>query len=161
MRGAFPLLLLALAACTPEQPKAAQPAGDEPDAIEPGLWTISRNVLSQKVGEGARDVAMTAMPKVESKCLASPVSQMAAIQFMTDTGAVECRHDRTSLNGGKVEASLTCTPPPTHKDHQVTATGDYTPTSFVLTVETKATAVPPGDDIEQRQAFDAKRTGSC
>lgn len=161
MRGVFALLLLVPAACAPEQPEAVQAASDEPDAIEPGLWTINRNVLSQKIGDGARDVAMGAMPKVESKCLASPISKMIAIQFMTDTTRVECRHERTSLEGGKVEALLSCTPPPTHKDHIVTATGDYTPTSFVLTVETRATAVPPGENIEQRQVFDGKRTGSC
>jgi hypothetical protein len=160
MRAALLLAVLLAAGCDlPEEPSAA-PSG-EPDAIEPGLWTVSRNVLSQKVGEGQRQIAIAAVPGLETKCLTSPIGKMAAIQFMTDTAAVECRHDKAVLEGGKVDASLSCTAPPTHRDNIVTAAGDYTPTSFLLTVEAKASAVPPGEDIEIRQSVDAKRTGSC
>jgi hypothetical protein len=162
MRGLILLLPLVLAACGTEQPNAPQPASTEPDAIEPGLWTINRNVLSQKVGSGARDIATAPTGlNVESKCLASPISQLVAIQFMTDTTRVECRHEKTSLADGKVKAELSCTPPPNYSEHRVTATGDYTPTSFSLTVETKAKAVPPAEDVEQKQAFDGKLTGTC
>lgn len=160
MRAVITTSLLILAACSQPQPQAA-PASSEPDAIEPGLWTVSRNVLSQKLGERQREVAIASVAGLETKCLMSPIGKTAAIQFMTDTAAVECRHDKAVLEGGKVDASLSCTAPPTHKDNIVTATGDYTPTSFLLTVEAKAAAIPPGEDIEVRQSVDAKRTGSC
>lgn len=160
MRLSLALLAGILGGCGPvEQPAA--PKSDEPNLIEPGLWSISRSVLSQKVGDQKMAVAIEAAPTSETKCLIAPAGRQVTLEFMLDIEGVECRPGKAEFADGKVDLSASCTPPPTHRDNILTASGDHAPERFGLTVTQASRAVPPGQDSETRLAVEGRRVGEC
>lgn len=161
MRAALALAAaLLLGGCWQAAPPP-EVASNEPNALEPGLWTISRSLLSQKVGDAATQIAMTATPAAETRCLATPVTRLAATELLLDIEGAECAPGPAAFADGRLSASMSCTPPPTHSANVMTVAGSYDAARFSVTVEQKATAVPPGQDSETRTAVDGKRVGDC
>lgn len=161
MRAAlFLAAALLLAGCWQAEPPP-KAVSDEPDALQPGLWTISRSVLSQKVGDSAAQVAMTATPAAETRCLATPVTRLAVTELLMDIEGAECAIGPASFAEGQLSASMSCTPPPTHSANVMTVAGSYATDRFEVTVEQKATAIPPGQSSETRTAVDGRRVGEC
>ena len=154
----LPCLLLGACWQAPAPPKQTS---DEPNALPPGLWEVSRSVLSQRVGEGAADVAMAPTPKAETRCLAEPVTKADTIDFLMDIEGAACTPRQATFDDGRIAAAVSCTPPPTHRSNDMSVTGTYTHERFSVEVEQKAVAVPPGRDSETRTAVDGRRIGEC
>ena len=151
---------LLLAGCW-QAPEAPRPKSDEPNVLPPGLWSVSRSVLSQQVGEGDPNLALAPTPKAETHCLMEPVSRLAVAELLMDVEGAACTLGSAQIADGRIAAQLSCTPPPTHRSNVLTASGTYTHDRFSVEVEQKAAAVAPGEDSQTRTAVEGRRLGEC
>ena len=160
MRAAALLLpCLLVGACS--QPPAPKATSNEPNALPPGLWEVSRSVLSQRVGGAAAEVAMAPTPKGETHCLMEPVTKTSVIEYLMKIEGAACTPRQEIVHDGRISASFSCTPPPTHRSNEMSVTGTYTHERFSVEVEQKAVALPPGSDSQTRTAVDGRRIGEC
>ena len=148
-----------LGACS-QAPAPPERTRAEP-ALAPGVWEVSRRVLSQELGEEVRKVTATSNTKTERRCLSAPVTKADALDLLLDLEGAACTTGRASFAGGRIAAAVSCTPPPTHRSNVISVTGTHTHERFSVEVEQKAVAVPPGQDSQTRTAVDGRRLGEC
>ena len=152
-------ICLLLGACS-QAPAPSSQKSSEP-ALAPGLWEVSRSVLSQQLGGEDRDVAATLNAKNRRRCLGAPVTKADALDLALDLEGAACTPRQATFSDGRIAAMVSCTPPPTHRSNEMTVTGTYTHDRFSVEVQQMAVAVPPGQDSQTRTAVDGRHLGEC
>ncbi len=169
--GRMPVLtlpLLLLGACQQEPAEQTKSVGEtnnetaavlaevsDPDALHPGKWETK-----QEIG-GVADANLDAGSKAEirkssaaiDQCLPAEESRQPDANFFAGGDDGECKYSHFSMQGGRLEAAMTCTVTP--GTIAMSLKGSYTPTSYAL----DATATQSGTGIATTSTS-AKLTGT-
>lgn len=167
---------LALAACNSQPSVRADNASVAEVAAKakairftPGEWSNSTEVLAFDF-PGAKDPRIAtmigdAMKKAQSRafnhCITPEEAQRPnAGMFQRDAGK-DCRYDHFEMAGGRINATMTCTPQAGGK-MTMSMDGSYSATSYDMTMDMKmAGGAMPGEGMTMRAHTRGERVGEC
>ncbi|MEO0032788.1 MAG: hypothetical protein RIS94_2546 [Pseudomonadota bacterium] len=171
---AFVAVTLPLAACkqkaveaTNEKPSevaarvAAANAGGAPQ-FQPGRWETAIQIVKMDM-DGVPPEAKTMMERMMGKgrtvtsCLTTEQAEKPGGKFFGQADQ-NCTYDHFSMNGGQIDAKMTCKTP--HGAQVMTMNGTFTPASYESTMQMEGEG-PTGQGMTMTMHLSAKRTGDC
>jgi hypothetical protein len=138
--------------------------------LQPGQWESQTRILSVEVPGAPKEVAAALSKSVSAKvntlsdCLTPEEAERpAADMFAGNRGTGECRYEKFSMTGGKMDSTMVCKNPAQPGEVRMTMAGDYTPTGFALdmTMLMPAGSMPGGQGMTMRARTEGRRTGEC
>lgn len=170
---------LPLAACSKEPSVSATNATAQEVREKVAAATGSNDGVMVRTGrwEGAvtiHDIDMPGMPaQVKDQMKAQMGGARAFVNCVTDEDVKQqkafftgddndrnCKYDRFSLAGGKIDATMACNRGDGGK-MAMTMTGSYSAERYHLDMATKAEAAGPMGAMTMKMSVEAKRVGAC
>ena len=175
MRTAFVVLFGALCACSKSAPevtatnasvedvaKQVRAATTEPAYMAPGKWTSKVTIVSMHVpgASAAEEGQMRGRVSDERHYCLSPEEAKKPNENFFAGNQNECRYDRFTMGGGKIDAAMRCT----HGTltQLVNFNGSYSPNSYQLAMDSKV--VGGANDMSgmsMSMRVESKRIGEC
>lgn len=178
MRTAYPALLapvllaLALTACgksdevkleNASASEVAQATKDRPAAVKlkPGQWRTNAQLVSIDMPGLPKEVAdqmgqSMAKAGATEHCLTPEQVEKPEEVLAQDNG--ECRYERFSMSGGKIDAVMKCKPA-NQPEVQISLSGDYQPERYEVAAEMKMEQ--QGKMLTMRLKSLSERIGEC
>ena len=172
-----PFVLLALAACSKGPTVTATNASGEEIAakvkdsgmdsqfVSPGHWQMTMTVAEMNIPGMPPQMAEQmkshmGQGKTFESCLTPEEAKKPKEDFFSK-GNGDCRYDRFSMGGGKIDAVMQCKGGGGART--MTMNGTYSPDAYHMAVTSTGTgdAKNPMAGMSMKMEMDAKRTGEC
>lgn len=137
--------------------------------LQPGQWEAQTRILSVEVPGAPKEVAdaigksVAAKATTVSDCLTPEEAEKPAAEMFAGSRAGECRYEKFSMAGGKMDSTMVCKNPSQPGEIRMTMAGDYTPTGYALdmTMVMPGGALPGGQGMTMKARTEGRRTGEC
>jgi hypothetical protein len=139
--------------------------------LEPGQWESQVRIVSVEMPGAPKEVAdalgksISAKVNTTSDCLTPEEAEKPAADMFAGSKSGECRYDKFTMVGGKMDAVMVCKNPNPAQPGEVrmAMNGDYTSTSFGLdmTMDMSGGGLPGAQGMKMRARTEGKRTGQC
>ncbi|WP_326525498.1 DUF3617 domain-containing protein [Sphingomonas sp.] len=168
-------LLLALAGCggeptvTAENASIAEVAAAAQGAVkmEPGKWETRVTIDSAEApGMPPQAAAMmkqqmaSGTGQVHTSCVTKEMAEKPTGELFSGKDNGECRYDRFSMAGGRIDAVMTCSPAGQPDAVKMTTSGDFAATEYKVG-NVMEMAVPGAGKMTVRSTVAGKRLGAC
>jgi hypothetical protein len=138
-------------------------AGGGSEFVQPGKWVSTVTIEEMNIPGMPPEFAakmkekMAAATNVES-CLTPEQAKRPKEDFFTGADK-NCRYDHFEMDGGKIDAALTCT----HEEmvQKMTMAGSYSPERYDMAMTTRMEGGGPQSGTTMKMRVEAKRTGAC
>lgn len=168
-----PLLLLA---CNKSPEVSAKNASVEEVAakaqaalkIEPGLWTSSTEILAVDMpGIANKAMAEQITKSMKSSkaadfshCVTAAEAAKPSSEMFAGKANGQCKYDNFQMAGGKIDATMTCTPQ--GGTMKMVMNGTYSSTAYDMTMNmVTSNAQMPGGGMTMKAHTKGARTGAC
>jgi len=137
--------------------------------LQPGQWEAQTRILSVEVPGAPKELAdalgksVAAKVNTVSDCLTPEEAEKPAADMFAGSRAGECRYEKFSMAGGKMDSTMVCKNPSQPGEVRMTMAGDYTPAGYALdmTMIMPPSAIPGGKGMTMRARTEGRRTGEC
>jgi hypothetical protein len=136
--------------------------------IEPGLWTSSTEILAVDM-PGIKDNAMAEQMTSAMKsrkatdfthCVTAAEAEKPSSEMFTGNANSQCKYNDFKMVGGKIDATMTCSPE--GGTMTMAMNGTYSSTGYDMTMDMKTTnARMPGGGMSMKAHTKGARTGIC
>lgn len=144
-------------------------AGMDGQFVSPGQWQMTMTINDMRIpgmpAEFAEKMkAHMGKGRTFESCLTPEEARKPKEDFFAK-GNGNCRYDRFTMGGGKIDAVMKCTDPGGQAggSRTMTMNGTYGPDAYKMTMASTGEAAPgnPMSGLSMKMAMDAKRTGAC
>lgn len=138
--------------------------------LQPGQWQSQTRILSVEVPGAPKELADALSKSVSAKtndvsdCLTPEEADKPAADMFAGTRAGECRYEKFTMAGGRMDSTMVCKNPSQPGEIRMTMAGDYTPTGFALDmtmIMPPGGGMPGGQGMTMRARTEGKRIGEC
>jgi hypothetical protein len=137
--------------------------------LQPGQWEAQTRIVSVEVPGAPKEVAdalgksVAAKTNTVSDCLTPEEAEKPAADMFAGSRAGECRYEKFSMAGGKMDSTMVCKNPGQAGEMRMTMAGDYTPAGYALdmTMVVPPSAALGGKGMTMRARTEGRRTGEC
>ncbi|WP_420137765.1 DUF3617 domain-containing protein [Sphingomonas sp.] len=127
--------------------------------MQPGQWEMSFAIDKMEIpGMPAGSSAPKAEPTKATTCVTPEQAAKPAGDMFAGKGMGDCKFDHFTMNGGKMDAAMTCKMP--QGESKTTMTGTYSSTSFSNEV-TSTVNMPNNQKVTVHATSAGKRIGEC
>jgi hypothetical protein len=129
--------------------------------MQPGQWEMSFAIDKMEIpGMPAGANAPKAEPTKATTCVTPEQAAKPAGDMFAGKGAGDCKFDTFTMDGGKMNAAMTCKLPNNQGESKTNMTGSYSSTSFSNEV-TSTVNMPNGQKVTIHATSAGKRIGEC
>lgn len=144
--------------------QVAAAGGADAITVQPGRWEGAVTIheldipgMPQQVKDQMK--AQMAGAKTFANCVTEEDVKQQKAFFTGEDNDRDCKYDRFELSGGKIDATLSCTPA-TGK-MTMTMAGTYSADTYKIDMTSKAQGEGPMNGMSMKMSVDAKRVGAC
>lgn len=180
--GLVPLAVvaaLALSGCgkkvemTNATPEQVAEATKDAKFLDPGQWSNTSEIVDVKIEGMPAEAkamgdsiarAMKGRKTAYQSCLTEEEAKRPAANMFAGKDQGNCIYQRFAMSGGKIDASMTCTPPSGQPGKMtLTMAGTYSGTEFAVDANMKMSGAAgmPGGGMTVTARNTGKRTGDC
>ena len=139
-------------------------AGGSDSFVRPGLWESEVTIEEMTMPGVPADMAaqmkgFTGRVETQQNCLTPEEAKRPKEDFFAG-GNENCRYDRFTMAGGKIDAVMKCASGPARQT--MAMTGDYSPDTYNMRMDMTSEGGEGADaGMTMRMRVDAKRVGEC
>lgn len=163
---AFAALLVACSCSGNDAPRemTAEQVAEELKAmkIQPGQWTATTEVVGVDAPVGG-DVLkqMVGQKSSKSDCVTPEQAAKPSAAFLAVQQTSNCTYRDWSLEGGRIQGTMTCDGGQIPGQVVMTMTGAYASTRYDLDMNMKTAGLPGGAALTVKAKSSGRRTGEC
>ncbi len=145
--------------------QTAEEVAEEMSALklEPGQWEATTEILSANAPglppEALRQ--MVGQKQTVSNCVTPEQAAKPSANFLAGQKNSDCAYQDFSMDGGRMNGTMTCTGSEMPGEMVMNMEGSYNPRSYDMNMSMEAEGMPGGMDMIVKARTTGRRIGSC